>query len=238
MTENIKRVTNPLTIIAIFAALAEVNSTVAIGLVGKEHQGLFLWFVILFPTLLIVLFFATLNANPKVIYAPSDFKNEEHFLKTVSGEIYSFGKKAQVSFNKETIKSIDTDTKEIQTYPLSNDKVSGFRQQEIFKKIAKKLEVLFEANLISGVGVSVKNVNYYLLTIKFSQKRFTTLTEPQLNFSFIIRFPPPGDVDKLVTLFDFDIELSSKDIDTIGDAFVRHLNKIGEKLAKDDAAEI
>jgi hypothetical protein len=34
-----------------------------------------------FPTLLILLFFITLNFNYKVLYAPSDFKDEDNFLK-------------------------------------------------------------------------------------------------------------------------------------------------------------
>lgn len=86
MTEKIKAISNPLTIIAIFAALAEINATVSIGLVDKELQETFIWFVILFPTLLIILFFVTLNFNTKVIYAPSDYKDDTSFHKMLVGE--------------------------------------------------------------------------------------------------------------------------------------------------------
>lgn len=86
MTEKIKSISNPLTIIAIFAALAEINATVSIGLVDKELQATFIWFVILFPTLLITLFFVTLNFNTKVIYAPSDYKDDDSFHKILVGE--------------------------------------------------------------------------------------------------------------------------------------------------------
>jgi len=85
MTEKVKLISNPLTIIAIFAALAEINATVSIGLVEKELQQTFIWFVILFPTLLIVLFFLTLNFNTKVIYAPSDYKTDESFQQMFLG---------------------------------------------------------------------------------------------------------------------------------------------------------
>ena len=85
MVEKIKAVNNPLTIIAIFAALAEVAGTVALGLVDKPLQQTFVWFVMGFPTLLVALFFVTLNFNPKVLYAPSDFRNEENFLSTLIG---------------------------------------------------------------------------------------------------------------------------------------------------------
>ncbi len=85
MIEQLKAVNNPLTIIAIFAALAEIAGTVALATVDKSLQGTFVWFVMGFPVLLVVAFFATLNFNPKVLYAPSDFKNEENFLNTLIG---------------------------------------------------------------------------------------------------------------------------------------------------------
>ena len=59
--------------------------TVALAAVDKEIQYVFVWFVMAFPILLVTLFFATLNFNPKVLYAPSDFKDEENFLSTLIG---------------------------------------------------------------------------------------------------------------------------------------------------------
>jgi hypothetical protein len=83
--EKVKAVNNPLTIIAIFAALAEIAGTVALAAVDKEIQHIFVWFVMGFPLLLVLLFFITLNFNPTVLYAPSDFRNEENFLNTLIG---------------------------------------------------------------------------------------------------------------------------------------------------------
>jgi hypothetical protein len=85
MVENVKAVHNPLTIMAIFAALAEVAGTVALGIVAQELQFIFIWFVMFFPILLVLLFFITLNFNPKVLYAPSDFRDEENFLNVLRG---------------------------------------------------------------------------------------------------------------------------------------------------------
>lgn len=101
MTEKVKFISNPLTIIAIFAALAEINATVSIGLVDKELQQTFIWFVIFFPTLLIVLFFLTLNFNTKVIYAPSDYKTDESFQKMFLGEPRP---DKEISLDKDIIK--------------------------------------------------------------------------------------------------------------------------------------
>ena len=85
MIEKAKAVSNPLTIIAIFAGLAEIASTVALAALDSSLQVIFIWFVMGFPILLVLLFFATLNFNPKVLYAPSDFKDEANFMNTVIG---------------------------------------------------------------------------------------------------------------------------------------------------------
>lgn len=96
MIEKLRAVSNPLTIIAIFAALAEVAGTIMLGLVDASIQGIFVWFVMLFPILIVVLFFATLNFNAKVLYAPSDYRDEDNFLQTMLGAKW-------ISSNLETI---------------------------------------------------------------------------------------------------------------------------------------
>lgn len=85
MIDRVKAVNNPLTIIAIFAALAEVAGTVVLATADRTVQQVFVWFVMGFPVLLVVCFFITLNANPRVLYAPSDFQNDENFLKMLDG---------------------------------------------------------------------------------------------------------------------------------------------------------
>ena len=85
MIENIKAINNPLTIIAIFSALAEIAGTVSLKLVSADSQHIFIWFVMLFPVLIVILFFTTLNFNPKVLYAPSDFRNDESFINVIKG---------------------------------------------------------------------------------------------------------------------------------------------------------
>ena len=81
MIEGIGTVKNPLTIIAMFAALVEVSGTIVLPFVDANNQIYFIWFLILFPIILVILFFCTLNFNHKVLYAPSDYENEENFLK-------------------------------------------------------------------------------------------------------------------------------------------------------------
>ena len=74
------KVSNPLTIIAIFAGLAEALATIALLGLPQELQGIFLYFVMAFPTLIVVLFFLVLCFNNTVLYAPGDYQVPEHYL--------------------------------------------------------------------------------------------------------------------------------------------------------------
>jgi hypothetical protein len=85
LVEKIGHIKNPLTVIAIFAAIAEISGTTVLPFIEADNQGIYIWFLMLFPVFLVGIFFLTLNFNHKVLYAPSDYKNEDNFLK-------SFGK--------------------------------------------------------------------------------------------------------------------------------------------------
>jgi uncharacterized membrane protein YdcZ (DUF606 family) len=69
------KVSNPLTIIAIFAGLAETLATVALVKLPPEIQGVFVYFVMAFPSGIVILFFIVLFFKNTVLYAPSDFEN-------------------------------------------------------------------------------------------------------------------------------------------------------------------
>lgn len=82
MVEKIGHIKNPLTVIAIFAATVEVSGTTVLPFIEPNNQRLYIWFLMLFPVFLVGLFFLILNFNHKVLYAPSDYKNENNFLKS------------------------------------------------------------------------------------------------------------------------------------------------------------
>jgi hypothetical protein len=65
---------NPLTVVGVFAGIAEVSGAVVLPMLSGEVQEKFVWFVMGLPVLLIAAFFLTLNLNPKCLYAPSDYR--------------------------------------------------------------------------------------------------------------------------------------------------------------------
>ena len=79
MLEGFKKIDNPLTVIGIFAGVSEISMG-AVAALSPELRPVFLWFVVLFPPFLISLFFITLNFNHKVLYAPSDYRDDSAFV--------------------------------------------------------------------------------------------------------------------------------------------------------------
>lgn len=101
MMLNMGHVKNPLTIIAIFAGIAEVSGTVVITYLQPNQGDIFVWFLVFFPTLLVTAFFVTLNFNHKVLYAPSDYEDENNFLKVHKYD--SLTQTTKIEFVKESL---------------------------------------------------------------------------------------------------------------------------------------
>jgi hypothetical protein len=80
--ENTTLAKSPLTIIAIFAATIEASALASLPLLESDNQYIYTWFLIGFPPFLTLLFFVTLNFNNRALYSPSDFTDQENFLKT------------------------------------------------------------------------------------------------------------------------------------------------------------
>lgn len=104
MIEKIGHVKNPLSVIAMFAAIAEISGAVVLPFIEPANQIIYIWFLILFPTFLVSIFFLTLNMNHRVLYSPSDYKDENNFM--------SYIKKATP---EEQIKKTLEETEEIES---------------------------------------------------------------------------------------------------------------------------
>jgi len=83
MAQEAKKVSNPLTLIAIFAGVSESTAVAILPFLAKMGTPLppqIIWFVVLYPVLIVILFFYTLWTNHIVFYAPGDFEKTSDFL--------------------------------------------------------------------------------------------------------------------------------------------------------------
>ncbi|MBV4485339.1 hypothetical protein HU727_007035 [Pseudomonas sp. SWRI153] len=80
------KITNPMTVIAIFAFISETSAAVSLPFLDNEDREIYVWFLISFPFYLLFLFFVTLNFNHRSLYSPSDFDKDESFLKATENQ--------------------------------------------------------------------------------------------------------------------------------------------------------
>jgi tetratricopeptide (TPR) repeat protein len=75
-------VRNPLSVIALFVLLVEAIATITLIQVNGNAQVAFplVWFVVVFPTLIALLFFGTLWWRHQFLYSPMEYRSDESFL--------------------------------------------------------------------------------------------------------------------------------------------------------------
>lgn len=194
MTSDFKKISNPLTIIAIFAGLAEINGTVVLALVPESLQSIFLWFIILFPSILVSIFFLTLNFNPKVLYAPSDFSNEDNFLKTLGSSVKKF-ESVQLEVNKDNFKNIQSFTDVVKKAEGKN-----FNKELFLPETKKHLQLAnsfwdhfhsllnnkFEKGIIKELQFGIQAPEYFILSYSIP-KEILKQENSRFSESIIIR---------------------------------------------------
>ncbi|MEG5264096.1 hypothetical protein TRP66_07315 [Pseudomonas sp. JDS28PS106] len=65
------RLLDPIGVIALFAGLSEASAATVLPYLDNENRQAYIWFLIIFPSFLVLLFFLTLNFNPTALYPPS-----------------------------------------------------------------------------------------------------------------------------------------------------------------------
>lgn len=100
MEELKKRITNPMTVIAIFATLSETSAAISLPFLDDDERDVYIWFLISFPFYLLFLFFATLNFNYRSLYAPSDFEKDEHFMNLIDNNEHPENKRKSKSIDR------------------------------------------------------------------------------------------------------------------------------------------
>lgn len=80
------KITNPMTVIAIFAAISEGSAAVSLPFLDNKDREIYVWLLISFPFYLLFLFFITLNFNHRTLYSPSDFGKDKSFLKVIDND--------------------------------------------------------------------------------------------------------------------------------------------------------
>lgn len=158
MLDKFKTISNPLTIIALFAGLAEISGTIVLPLLSTETQEIYVWFLMVFPLTLILLFFFTLNKNHKVLYAPSDYENDESFLKVLDKKIWEAEKTIEATVGESLQLNLD---KSMRAHSLVRNGMDFLNKKNYTTAIEtfKEALELFPENSDAKVGMA-NAINY------------------------------------------------------------------------------
>ena len=135
MIEKVGHVSNPLTVIAIFAAISEISLVGGMTVVTPELQHIYIWFVMALPTILVLAFFGVLVRDRRVLYAPSDFRDDSAFVALIQGQGREIASRVD-----QTIEQLEATTKEIKAQIDALQGVSEEQRQNLEKAVASALE--------------------------------------------------------------------------------------------------
>lgn len=162
------RIENPLTIVAVFASLVEIAGTTVIALLPVEIQKIFIWFVIIFPILLVILFFLTWNFNNKVLYPPNQFKDEKHFMELNHSTEKIYEKLISISSSvkdEEARSALDEVLYEFDNNLLKEEQTEGLSEISDNKKL-----ITIEINGVLVSGLSVKELYTNVMNFLYEQR--------------------------------------------------------------------
>jgi hypothetical protein len=186
---KLPKIKNPLSIFAMFAGLVEVACGTLAAITINNNQVLLIWFVVLFPVLLLILFFVTLNFNHKVLYSPEDFKGSES---TVLGLFYGKPAYPIIETEHETTKLGIENKSECLVYTNFNgDQDTVSEDDKLINNFIKGLIIyigkILPSDKLEEVWFDQINKNYLFIAIK-SRIEFTKEnTNPRHMFVILLQ---------------------------------------------------
>mgnify|MGYP000852281954 CR=1 FL=1 len=165
---------NPLGIIALFASLAEVSGTIVLKFLPERIQSIFIWFVILFPVLIVLLFFYILYKKVQPAGSVSHtlveyYRNEQNFMTSM----------ADVIDNQQQIISIVDEINE------------NAMPQDVKTKIQKRVQQVEEdlEEIQSGNSIVLTVNEICANTVKaFYRKVFDYLDRNNISYDHLIPY--------------------------------------------------
>lgn len=170
---------NPLGIIALFISLLYglgtiVLSTNIANLNNANEKLPVIWFIILFPLIILAVFTYLVVKHHEKLYGPKDYISPESFEKTFGNKYNS----KQISITEETINPTHKDAEISKpSLFLSESEDQYTKRIEIIDQaniviefITFKSKELFKKKLISSIGISIQSPKFYIFSFKYSIK--------------------------------------------------------------------
>jgi len=205
---------NPLGIIALFIVLVYAIAALVMIVSGSElpvnERVILIWFLVLFPVLILIAFVWLVSRHHEKLYAPADYRDDSSFLKTLGVESQRKRIESEIRDMEEGQETeadrVDKTVSKESTKLLSRQELRPkyfLAEDLVFRKLESEFGVQIRRNSILGVGAATieldgvfsKNERINIIEVKFLHGRYISMVG-------IERF--------LLQLVSYKIELKAK----------------------------
>ncbi len=192
---------NPLGIIALFISLIYAFACALLGVslnnISEQNERLpLIWFIILFPVVILLAFIYLVVNHHEKLYAPSDYRDDNTFIKAMDTKAIQNKTKIEVKELAEAIKmdpskekaSISSTTKNSETKSIELDSIT---LEEKYKNAEKwslnefslkhNLEITKNQEIVSSRfgkfqldGIAKTEENFYAIEVKYWSKNLSS----------------------------------------------------------------
>lgn len=178
---------NPLGIIALFIVLVYAFASLVVGVSGNlqpNERAPLIWFLVLFPVIVLATFAWLVSRHHDKLYAPSDFVNEENFINlakkaidaspvvselrrvTYGGEVIALDGHGYLISEDGLTKTLLPDLKTAQFFASSKGiiEINGTQEQARVRALATEPEKM--ESVINGRLVIVKGAGHVFIILK------------------------------------------------------------------------
>lgn len=177
---------NPLSIIALFISLIYGFACLVLGtsntVLDKEQRWPLIWFIVVFPFIVLLAFVYLVVRHHEKLYAPSDYKDENNFLKTLDIDVQKERLTESVkAIENETVNSqennvgnkdnrLSSKNKELrQSYFLAEELVLRQLEIEIGTVIKRQSGLKVGNELLQFDGIGSKDDKLILVEVKYTR---------------------------------------------------------------------
>lgn len=147
---------NPLGIIALFIVLVYAFASLVVGIgrnLTETTTGILVWFLVLFPVLVLVAFSWLVSRHHTKLYAPKDYQKEEHFIATLSHEIVKLKPvQTQLPVPTESLEepssNVETIIPEVNETLTSMEKLNKNSSNFILERVSERERIYKENRLM------------------------------------------------------------------------------------------
>lgn len=102
---------NPIGVLGIFLVLTEAIASLVIVKSGLDYKQnmILVWFIVLFPCLILCVFYLLVTRHHEKLYSPSDYKDEKNFVNTYNSATQKEEYKMVTSVSEEETESSNKD---------------------------------------------------------------------------------------------------------------------------------